>query len=229
MSDNPSPENSKAFNAAKAAVDAEVEKLKPATPGLVFKTQLAAVDRLNALGFKCGKSKFNADVKAKRIATNPEGHFEDYALQAYAVAQQLTPLARAEHGASVNATAQKLTADARLKEIQAQRQEHKFGVEQGLYMLKADHESSLGARALFFKSEIEGFGLRAMPALIQLVGGREDSLAEALAWWEEQTADLMDAWSRDREFTTGDEEDGQASATGEEPLSDFDTDNVQGD
>lgn len=206
MSEEASQQNIRAFDKAKEAVEAEVGRLQqPAQPqGLTFAKQLHAVAYLQAQGFKVGKSKFNADVKAGRVATTPEGHFEAGALLAYA-AVHLTPLARAEHSGQVNASTNKLAADARLKDIQAQRQELKLQKEQGALMLKSEHEAALAARAMFFRSELEGFGLRALPALIQLVGGREDSLQEALEWWADATADLMDAWSADREFTTDDD------------------------
>lgn len=193
-------------------------ELQPAAPGLTFKTQLAAVDRLNALGFKCGKSKFNADVKAKRIATNPDGHFEDYALQAYAVAQQLTPLARAEDAKGSQAVTQKMTADTRLREVQAKRQELKLEKELGQLMKVSEHEAQLAARAMFFKNELEAFGRRGMGALIQLVGGDEAKLPEALEWWADAAADLMDAWAQDREFSTGDEAEIQGDEPGGEEL-----------
>jgi len=207
MSENASPENVRAFNTAKEAVETEAVKLQPAAPGLTFKTQLAAVDRLNALGFKIKKSKFNADVKAKRIATNTDGHFEDFALQAYAVREQLTPLARAEDAKASGAATSKIAADTRLRDIQASRQELKLQKEQGLLMPKAQHEAELSARALFFRAELEGFGPRAMAGLIHLVGGREDSLQEALLFWAEQVADFMNAWAEDREFAVGDEDE----------------------
>lgn len=219
MSEDPSPENVRAFNTAKDAVESEAARLQAApaaqpSPGLTFKTQLAAVDWLTAQGFKVGKSKFNDDVKKhKRIPLNADGHFEAAVLLAYA-GVHLTPLARAEDAKGSAAATSKITADTRLKEVQAQRQELKLQREQGQLMKISDHEAALGARALFFKNEIEGFGLRALPELIQLVGGREDSLEEALAWWDEQTADLMDAWSQDREFGTDDDE--PVDAAGEE-------------
>ncbi len=217
MSEDPSPENVRAFNTAKDAVEAEAARLQaapaPAVPALTFAKQLAAVDWLKAQGFKIGKSKFNADVKGGKVHTNIDGHFDAATLLAYA-AVHLVPLARAEHSGQVNASANKLAADAELKVVQTERQKLKLQREQGLLMLRSERDAELGARALFFKNEIEGFGLRCLPELIQLVGGREDSLQEALAWWEEHTADLMDAWSQDREFGTDDDE--PVDAAGEE-------------
>lgn len=218
MSENASPENVRAFNAANDAVKAEVSRLQPPAPGLAFKTQLAAVDWLTAQGFKVGKSKFNDDVKKhKRIPLNADGHFEAAVLLAYA-AVHLTPLARAEDAKGSAAATQKITADTRLKEVQAQRQELKLQKEQGQLMRISEHEAQLAARAMFFKSEIEGFGRRMGPALILLVGGKEDALAQLIEWWDEQTADWMDSWSKDREFTTGDEPETQGDEPGgEEP------------
>jgi len=186
---------------------------QPAAPlALAFKTQLAAVDYLKAQGFKVGKSKFNADVKAARVTATPEGHFEASALLAYA-AVHLEPLARAEHSASVNATASRISADARLKEVQAQRQELKLQREQGLFMLKSEHEAALSARALFFRGEIESFIRLRAAAIIHLVGGREEAEAQLIEWWDEITADWMDSWAEDREFAV-DDDDARGDETG---------------
>ncbi|MBU1229537.1 MAG: hypothetical protein KKA55_01770 [Proteobacteria bacterium] len=222
MSDNASPENVRAFNTAKDAVEAEAAKLQPAAPGLTFKTQLAAVDWLTAQGFKIKKSKFNEDLKGRKrggpkIATNTDGHFEASALLAYAQVH-LPPLARAEDAKSSAVANMKITADTRLKEVQAQRQELKLQKEQGQLMRISEHEAQLAARAMFFRSELEGFGLRAIPALIQLAGGDEAKLPEALEWWADTAADLMDAWAQDREFTTGDEVEIQGDEPGGEEL-----------
>lgn len=179
----------------------------PATPGLTFKTQLAAVDYLTSQGFKVGKSKFNEDVKKhKRIPLNPDGHFDAAVLLAYA-GIHLTPLARAEDAKASGAATSKIAADTRLRDIQTARQELKFQKEQGLLMPKAQHEAELSARALFFRAELEGFGPRAMAGLIHLVGGREDSLQDALLFWAEQIADFMNAWAEDREFAAGDDDE----------------------
>lgn len=178
----------------------------PTAPGLTFKTQLMAVDRLTALGYKVGKSKFNDDFKSDKIARGPEG-FEDWALKEYARRMQLPLLAAAAHSGQVNSTAKEKDATARLKDIQAARQELKFQKEQGLLMPKAQHEAELSARALFFRAELEGFGPRAMAGLIHLVGGREDSLQDAMLFWAEQIADLMNAWAEDREFAAGDDDE----------------------
>lgn len=182
-----------------------------AAPGLTFKTQLAAVDWLTAQGFKVGKSKFNEDVKGSKrggpkIATNAEGHFEAAALLAYA-GVHLTPMAKAIDAKASGVATSKIAADTRLRDIQAARQELKFQKEQGLLMPKAQHEAELSARALFFRAELEGFGPRALAGLIHLVGGREDSLQDALLFWNEQIADLMNAWAEDREFAVGDEDE----------------------
>ena len=69
------------------------------------------------------------------------------------------------------------------------------------------HEDELAARAVFFKAEIEGFIHRAGPRIIDLVHGNPDSLQELIIWWTDATADWMDAWSREREFVTGDRDD----------------------
>ncbi len=207
MKEDPSQENISAFNRARAAVETETARLQaPANSGRVFKTQLDAVDFLTAQGFKIGKSKFNKDARAGRVTPNTEGVFEAGVLLAYA-ATHLTPLARAGDRAGNQAAAQKLAADADLKVVQAERQRLKLQREQGLLMPRAEHEQELAARAMFFKSEMEGFIHRLGGEIIALVAGDEGRLPELVQWWNERTADWMDAWSQDREFTAPDQEE----------------------
>ena len=181
----------------------------PAPTGLTFKTQLEAVDYLKAQGYQVEKSKFNKDFKAGRVPRTPDKLFEASALLGYAGAF-LKSKAKAEDSAGAKAAVQKTTADARLKDIQAARQELKLQKEQGLLMPRSEHEQDLASRALFFKSELENFGLLLGPELILLLGGDESKLPEFLEWWENKTAELMDAWSQDREFTTPDEPEAEA-------------------
>lgn len=205
------------------AVEAEATKIAPTAPGLTFKTQLAAVDWLTSQGFKVGKSKFNDDVKKhKRIPLNAAGHFEAAVLLAYA-GVHLTPLAKAEDAKGSAVATSKIAADTRLRDVQAARQELKLQKEQGLIMLKSEHEAQLAARALFFKNEIEGFIRLRAAAIIQLVGGREEAEAQLIEWFDDATADWMDAWSQDREFMVDDEPKGdEPGLDGEESAEDMD-------
>lgn len=203
MKDNPSPDNIRAFNQAKDAVEAEAAKAQGG-PSRTFATQLAAVDFLKAQGFKVGKSKFNADVKKGLIPAGPDGSFEAAALLGYAAAR-LKPLAAAENTAGAKAMNARQAADAELKQVQADRFRLKLQKEQGLLMPRADHEADLSLRAQFFKAEIEGFIHHKAGELIALVGGDEAKLQDLIRWWEEQAAEWMDAWSQDREFNTPDE------------------------
>ncbi len=206
MKDDPSKDKIKAFESARSAVEAEAARLQSGTPGLAFKEQLDAVDYLTAQGFKVSKSKFNRDLKKGLVATTPEGLFEAQILLAYAVVH-LVPLAKAEDKAGSQAVTRKLDADAQYKQIATQRQELKLKKEQGLLMARADHEQDLAARAAFFKAEIEGFIHRQAGPIIALVGGDEGRVSELIHWWAEATADWMDAWSADREFTVPDEDE----------------------
>ncbi len=178
----------------------------PSPSGRVFKTQLDAVDFLTAQGFKIGKSKFNKDVRTGRVTPNAEGVFEAGVLLAYA-ATHLTPLARAGDRAGNQAAAQKLAADADLKSVQAERQRLRLQREQGLLMPRSEHEQDMAARALFFKAEVEGFAHRLGGELIAVVAGDESRLPEFLQWWEEKTAEWLDAWSADREFAAPDQDE----------------------
>lgn len=180
-----------------------------------FKTQLEAVDYLKSQGYKVEKSKFNKDFKAGRVPRTPDGLFEAGALLGYAGAH-LQPAAKAEDSAGAKAAVQRSTADARLKDIQAARQELKFQREQGLLMPRVEHEQDMAARALFFKAEIESFIYRRAGEIIALVAGDETRQPRLVEWWAEATADWMDAWSADREFSIpGDDDEPETAPAGE--------------
>jgi len=164
------------------------------------RTQLDAVAFLKARGFKIGKSKFNNDVRSGLVPSNEAGEFEEAALLGYAASAGLQAVAKIEDKATAAAQQDRLTADAALKSVQAERQRLKLAREQGLLMPREDHERDLAARATFFKSEIEAFIIRTAPEAIALVGGSEGKLQELICFWQERSADWMDAWSQDREF-----------------------------
>ena len=171
----------------------------------VYKTQLDAVAFLKDRGFKVSKSSLSRDLKSGRISTDAQGNFEESALLAYAVALK-EPTAVVENKALSSATAERLTADADLKRWQAERQKLKLEKEQGLLMLRSEHERDLAARALFFKREIENFIHLHGPGIIHLVGGDEHRLPDLIAHWEEKTADWMNSWAEEREFLPPDDE-----------------------
>lgn len=204
MKDNPDHDKISAFKKAKQAVEEEAQRLQGHGGSMrIFKTQLDATAFLRDSGFSVSKSQFNRHVAARKVAKNADGHFEESALLGYA-AVNLAPSAQQENRALSDATVGRIEADADLKRYSAERQKLKLAKEQGLLMQRAEHEENLAARALFFKSEIESFGYRKAGEIIALVHGDDSRLQELLAWWADATADWMDAWAADHEFTTGD-------------------------
>ena len=204
MKQNPTRDNITAFNRAKTAVADEVARLQGGgTAVKVLKTQLDAVEFLTNQGFKVSKSKFGRDVNEGKVATTVEGFFEDGAVLAYA-SLHLTPLAKAENRALTDATVNRVSADADLKRLTAERARLKLEKEQGLLMPRAQYEEDLAARAMFFKSEVDSFGFRKAGEIIALVNGEESKLPDLLKWWAAQTADWMDAWASDRQFVASD-------------------------
>lgn len=206
MNTNPNPENISAFNKARDAVDAEASRLQAVPSGRIYKTQLDAVAFLRDRGFKVSKSSFGRDLKAGKISTDVNGHFEEPLLLAYALALK-EPTATAENKALSSATTVRLSADAELKKYQAERQKLKLEKEQGLLMPRSEHERDLAARALFFKKEVENFIHLYGPGIIHLVGGDENRLPDLVAHWETATADWMNAWSQEREYVVPDDAD----------------------
>ena len=163
----------------------------------MFRTQLAAVAWLQASGYRVSKSLFSQHVRKGLIACNAAGY----------AAVNLTPTARIEDAQAQAAAVGRLSADADWRAVKAERERIKLQKESGLVMPVRAHEDELAARAVFFKAEIEGFIHRAGPRIIDLVHGNPDSLQELIIWWTDATADWMDAWSREREFVTGDRDD----------------------
>lgn len=211
MKENPTPDNISAFNRARAAVEDETRRLQGGSAAMrTFKTQLDAVDFLRDSGFKISKSQFNRDVSARKVAKTDAG-FEEGALLAYAAAN-LTPLTQHENKALSNATVDRISADTELKRYTAERTRLKLEKEMGMLMPRSEHEEALSARALFFKSEIENFGYRKAGEIIALVSGDESRLEALMEWWDKETAEWMDAWDSDREFTYGDETENALSA-----------------
>ena len=135
---------------------------------------------------------------------------------AYAAAH-LKPLARQEQRELTDVTVSRLSADAEMKKINAERSRLKLEKERGTLVPRSEVEEALAARALFFRNEIENFGLRKAGEIIDLVRGDPAMLEAFMDWWRDETADWMDAWSGEREFVVNEEDDGaDADAPGEE-------------
>ncbi|MDR1946653.1 MAG: hypothetical protein LBQ51_05745 [Desulfovibrio sp.] len=181
--------------------------------GRVFRTQLEAVAYLGDAGYKISKSRLNRDFKARKIATNADGHFEESALLAYATVN-LTAMAQAENRAQADAVMSRVNADADLKSVQAARFRLKLEQEQGRLMPRVDHERDLAARALFFKREVQNFIHLHGGAIIALVKGDDALLSDLVRYWIDSTEAWMDAWAAEREFVfdADDGEDGDDGA-----------------
>lgn len=213
MGSDPKPGDIAVFKKTQA----ELEKSGPAPlPGLIFPTQLEAVEYLNGQGYKLGKSKFNADLKKYQISELPGGGFEASALLGYARAHcQLH--GRAVDQAAENANLERTKADAENKRLMAERNRLKLERERGNLMPRDEHETELAARAAFFKREVETFGRRLGPRFIHLVGGDENRLPAFLEFYKEQSEIWMDAWSKDRVFIVTDNDDETAGPDEEKP------------
>ena len=182
---------------------------------MVIKTQKESVEFLTNAGFKVSTSQFNRDVLAGKVARTSDG-YEEGALLAYAAAH-LKPLARQEQRELTNVTVSRLTADAEMKKINAERSRLKLEKERGTLVPRGEVEEALAARALFFRNEVRNFIHLHGATLIHLVGGDEGRLRELVQWWMETTEIWMDAWSGEREFVVNEEDDGaDADAPGEE-------------
>ncbi len=174
--------------------------------GQSYKRQIDAVAYLNAAGYRVSKSLFNTHYKRGLIPRSAAGLFEASALLGYA-AVNLTPTERIGDAQAQAAAVDKLSAEADLRAIRAERERLKLHRESGRLMPVRDHEDQLAARAVFFRAEVESFIHRLGPRIIDLVRGEPERLQDLIIWWAEATADWMDAWSSDRDFMPEDTED----------------------
>ncbi len=183
----------------------------------MIKTQKEAVKWLNSRGYKVSRAGFNRAFKAGRIPTSEDGTFDEAALLGYA-GTDLEATARVENRVITDAAEEKLLADAKLKKAQADRAELRLMTERGQLIDKDEAEAALAERAAFFKSEIENFARRKGAEIIDLVGGNSDLLPKFLKWWNNATADWMNAWSVDG-FTMTDD-DAEEVAVVDQPVYD---------
>lgn len=171
-----------------------------------FKTQAQACEYLRTQGYKVADSTFGLHFRQGKIARGEEGRFSPDGLLGYAKVH-LEPSVSAEDLRQSSAVVEKINADADLKTVRAKRENLRLEKELGVLMPRAEYEDEMARRALFFKSEIDGFIHRKGGELIRLVEGQESALAPLVSWWKKETADWMDAWASERDFSEDDVDD----------------------
>jgi len=202
MKDNPSKENVEAFRKVRDEVKRAADDAgRPAGDGRLFAKKGDALAYLQGRGFAIQKTKFYSDCKAGLLPADASGRFEEAVLLAYAA--NLPTVTKEEDGKLSAAARRRLESDADHKAEQAKWAKLRREKAEGKLVDKADVERGLAARAQFFKAQLENFGPLMGARIISAVGGEEAKLQEFLSLWEEATADLMDAWSADREFVSG--------------------------
>ena len=184
-----------------------------------FRTAADAVEWLKMQGYKISAPQFSRHFHAGKIARDGDGFFTAAALLGYAAAQ-LQPVARIDDAESRSVALGKMSADSELKTVRAARERLKLEKEQGKLMSVEVHEQDLAARAVFFKAEVQSFIHRKAGEIIALVGGREETVPELIAWWDDATADWMDAWSTEQEFVTQDGDAAEDVEADDEALAD---------
>lgn len=190
---------------------------------LKFRKASDAVEWLRKQGFKLSAPLFSQHKARGWIPRGDDGTYASDMLLAYAGAHlQLT--ARIEDKEARSAAIDKLSADSVLKSIKAEREKLRLEKERGALMPVAQHDADLAARAVFFRSEIESFIIRKAADIIAVTGGREETGSALITWWEDATADWLDAFSSDREFTAGDDDQDEDSLESSTRMRDSDID-----
>ena len=163
-----------------------------------YKTQVEAVEFLNARGFKVRRTKFGYDLKKGLISKEKNG-FTESALLAYAVAVLDSDKKEKDQEAAAKFE-DKISADTRLKTAQAERQELKLQAEKGKFIEREKYEIELALRVQFFSQEIDNFVRSSATKIITFVRGDESMTTDLIKFMLSEKEAWLDAFSSDREF-----------------------------
>jgi hypothetical protein len=165
-----------------------------------FLSKTEAMQFLTELGYKVSRMSFHRHTLAGLIPMDKTGAYLESGLVEYAKAK-LKPLYVPEVGkAVIGAQQEKLQADAKNRQIMAERAEIKLKLEQGLLIEKSILEEELGGRAGFFKREFETLFLLYGTKFVELVRGDLDCLPAFQNWWDDHVVSMFDIWSQGRSF-----------------------------
>ena len=143
---------------------------------------------LQAEGYKIQKTKLSQDCKRGLLKLSPKKKvYTEREVRLYAAQLPLDATGRTEAEEEQTDSREnvdaKRKADIRFKNAQAARAEHNLQVQLGKYILKADIDLALAARATILDRGLDHLIRTKMSELIETVSGDQSRLPEAIAFF----------------------------------------------
>ena len=161
---------------------------------------LAVVDYLAAQGWKAKKSAIYNHRKAGKLRPQPDGSFRIADIERYAE----TYLRRKDGGESGKLDKlqqQKVVAEIRKMEAQAEHWESRARSSSGSFVPKEQHERDLARRAALFRSDLETFARSEVSEIVSLVGGDAGKIPELVTLMLGRFDGFLANYAEEREFT----------------------------
>lgn len=168
-----------------------------------MKTVLDVVDYLQSKGFKCGKSAVYNHVNAGLLVKR-DGEYQEKDIDRYAGLY----LKRENGGTSMDADhveelqKNKLAADARKAQAQAEHWEMKTKIETGQYIDKDLFFGEMAARAAILKNDLESFIRSGAGAMIKLSDGDQIKIPDVIDYWLEKLEIFLGRYSEEKVWDT---------------------------
>ena len=167
-----------------------------------FPNVLAVVEYLESRGWKVAQSAAYNHVKQGKLKKNAQGKFTKAAVDRYAGAWlKLKGGPEDSREDDQDALArEKLAAEARKAQAQAEHWEHKTAVERGQFVPQGEFERQLAARAVVFRSDLMNFCVGAASEICGLVEGDPERVPDLMEFLKGRMVLLLDRYAQDTEF-----------------------------
>lgn len=200
MLSDPTPANIAAFERGKRALEAATAFPDKKDSDSTFPTLAAACDYLKRHGRKCKKSKLDKDTKLGLIARSSDGSYTQLALEKYGEAHCM-PLSgvNAEEAEDYwlkrkrRADAIEAEQKAKQRELQVAQLERRLADVDTLW-------SAWAASAIILKSAFENWAHEVAERLVELVGGNDAKIPDAVILMVEEAEIFFDAYAEKRQF-----------------------------
>lgn len=160
---------------------------------------LAVVDYLSGQGWKVHKSAVYNHKKEGKIRPQPDGTFRISDVERYAE----TYLRRkdgTESGKLDKLQQQKLEAEIKRTEAQAEHWVNRSRASSGAFIPKEHHERDLARRAAVFRSDLETFARSEASEIVSLVAGDAGKIPELVTWILGRFDGFLANYAEEREF-----------------------------
>jgi hypothetical protein len=195
----------KDWRSAESALDGFIDDLWEEHFGegrVTLPNLLAVVTHLETQGWKIKKSAAYKHRKEGKIRPQKNGAFRVVDVEKYAAAfLKRTDSGQKQADAMTGLQEERVRAEVDKLKAQAKHWGLKENIAAGRYVEKGTFERELARRAAVFKNDIEIFVRSQAAEIINFVAGNQERTPELIEWLLDRTADWLDRYSADREFT----------------------------